>query len=92
MIDRELQALAKLPPDRPLDRLEIGVWRAITTRATERRTGRVITSCQAVALVVALLGSVAAGAAAAPAHPTANAIARPSGGLAPFDLLFGRLP
>ena len=92
MMDRELQALAKLPADRALDRLEAGVWSAITARATERHSFRVITSCQAVALVVALLGSAAAGAASAPVHPGANAIAQPSGGLAPSELLFGRLP
>ena len=92
MIDRELQVLAELPADRPLDRLEAGIWTGIAKRETERRTGRVITFCQAIALVLTVLGSAAAGAANASAHPAANAIAQPSGGLAPSDLLLGRRP
>ncbi len=92
MIDRELQTLASLPPDGPLDRLEIDVWRGVTMREAKRRNVRLVTTCQAAALVVTLLGSAGAGAIAAWAHPAANAIAQPSGGLTPSDLLLGRRP
>lgn len=92
MIDHDLQMLAKLPADVPLERLEADVWTGVGKLEAARRTGRVITSCQAVALVVALLGSAAAGAVTASAHPADNNLAATSGGLAPSNLLLGKIP
>ena len=92
MIDQDIQALANLPVDIPLDRLEADVWTGVGKLEAARRTGRVITSCQAVALVVALLGSAAAGAATASAHPADKDLALTGGGLAPSNLLLGKMP
>lgn len=92
MIDRDLQTLTDLRADIPLDRLEADVWTGIGKLDAARRAGRVITSCQAVALVVALLGSAAAGAATASAHPAGGGLALASGGLAPSNLLLGKTP
>ena len=92
MIDHDLQTLANLPADMPLERLEADIWTGVGKLEAVRRTGRVITSCQAVALVVALLGSAAAGAVTASAHPVPSGIALTSGGLAPSNLLLGKTP
>ena len=91
MIDRDLQTLATMPADTPLDRLEADVWTGIGKLEAGQRTARVITSCQAVALVVALLGSAAAGVATASAHPAGRSLALTSGGLAPSNLLLGKI-
>ena len=92
MIDRDLRALAELPVDMPLDRLEADIWTGIGTHEAARRTGRVITSCQAMALILALLGSAAAGAVTSSAHPAGSGIVLTSGGLAPSNLLLGKTP
>ncbi len=89
MIDRDLQALAGMPVDRPLDRLEAAIWAGIGKREAARHTGRVITSWQAVALTAALLGSAAAGAVSSSAHPADSKLALSSGRLAPSTLLLG---
>lgn len=89
MIDHDLQALAGMPADRPLDRLEADIWVGIGKREAARRTGRIIASCQAVALTAALLGSATAGMVSSSAHPANSKLALTSDRLAPSTLLLG---
>jgi len=92
MIDHDLQTLAGMPTDVPLDRLEADIWTGIGKLEAARRTGRIITSCQAVALMVALAGSAAAGAISASAHSAGNGPTLASARLAPSNLLLGKMP
>ena len=90
MIDRDLQALAGTPAERPLGRLEADIWAGVGKRESARRTGRIISSCQALVLMAALLGSAAAGVVSSSARPAGGGtLALTSDRLAPSTLLLG---
>jgi hypothetical protein len=93
MIDNDLYTLVNQVPDRKLDRLEADIWRRIEGHTQNRRLGRVIASCQLMAMVVALAGSAAFGAAEATSyHARQKTIYFTDVNLAPSMLLLGRAP
>lgn len=93
MIDNDLYTLVNLVPDRKLDRLEADIWRRLERHTQNRRLGRVIMSCQLMAMVFALAGSVAFGAAEATSyHARQKTISYTDINLTPSTLLLGRAP
>lgn len=46
---------------RPLDRLEADIWAGVDARITSERISKVVLSCQAAVLTLALLSSIAVG-------------------------------
>lgn len=93
MIDNDLYTLVNQVPDRTLDGLEGDIWRRIERHTQNRRLGRVIASCQLMAMVVALAGSAAFGAAEATSyHARQETISYTDINLAPSTLLLGRAP
>jgi hypothetical protein len=65
MIDAEICKLNEQEPGRSLDKLEAGIWAGVDARLRANRISRVVFSCQAAVLAIALFGSVAAGTRAA---------------------------
>ena len=65
MIEAEIRKLNEQEPRRSLDTLEAGIWAGVDARRRANRISRVVFSCQAAVLALALFGSVAAGAQAA---------------------------
>ncbi len=61
MLDTDLQKLAHLDPDRPLDNLNIDIWAGVAAREQSRSLAKLIAASQAFVLVCALIGGVAAG-------------------------------
>ena len=61
MIDDELRRLSEMALDRSLDHLKSDIWRRLAVRSRSREAVRRRASLQSVAMVVALVGSVAAG-------------------------------
>jgi hypothetical protein len=93
MIDEDIRTLKELAPDKALDRLEIDIWAGVSEYTQTRRTSRIIASCQAGGMVVALVGAAAVGAAtAASAAPQHAVIGSASAELAPSTLLLGIHP
>ena len=61
MIDAEIRKLNEQAPRRSLDTLEADIWGGVDARVKADRVSRVVFSCQAAVLAVALFSSVAAG-------------------------------
>ena len=93
MIDDDLSNFASQPADRPLDRLERDVWAGVAAHNAARRTGRIIASCQAGVMVVALVGAAAAVATAVRVDRTPGSIITSAAAdFAPSTLLLGQRP
>ncbi len=93
MIDDDLTKLANGPTDKPLDHLEADVWAGVAARRMARRTGRIIASCQAAVMLVALVGAAAAGASTAAVVRSPGALITSAGAdYAPSTLLLGQRP
>ncbi len=87
MIDEDINRLAEMSPDRPLDRLEADIWAGVAANNLAKRTSRVVASFQAGIMVIALVGAAAAGAASV--TPERAAISSAGAALAPSTLLLG---
>ena len=61
MIDDDIRRLGERDHDRSLNRLESDIWRGVAARARRREAARKITSFQGAIMILALLGSAAAG-------------------------------
>jgi hypothetical protein len=61
MIDDDMRRLDERARDHSLSRLESDIWTGVDARARQRAAARRVTSLQGVIMVVALLGSAAAG-------------------------------
>ncbi len=93
MIDNEITLLVEQPPDKTLDRLEADIWAGVAAQNLARRTGRIIASCQAGVMVVALLGAATVGATTAASAVSSNASITSAGSaFAPSTLLLGQRP
>ena len=62
MIDSDLRRLLAQPPDRSLDALSSDIWAGLAERERQSRLVRRLLWLQSAALVVALVGSLLAGA------------------------------
>jgi len=91
MIERDILRLSE-QPGRPLDRMEADIWAGVAARTESRRASRVVLSCQAAVLAIALVGSVAAGTRAAIMDNQAAGLGVFStrADLSPSTLLIGR--
>ncbi|MDE2184903.1 MAG: hypothetical protein KGJ78_17965 [Alphaproteobacteria bacterium] len=94
MIDTDISSLAEQPADRSLDHLEADIWAGIAAQTVARRTGRIVASCQAGVMIVALVGAAAAGASTATFDHTSSSTIITSAGadFAPSTLLLGKRP
>ncbi len=93
MIDEEISRLAEQPADRSLNDLEADIWAGVAAHNVARQTGRIIASCQAGVMLVALLGAAAAGATTAAMGRTPSTIITSAGAdFAPSTLLLGQRP
>lgn len=93
MIDDDLSRITRQPADRPLDHLEADVWAGVAARTAARRTGRIVASCQAAVMLVALVGAAAAGASTVTADRSPGAFITAAGAdYAPSTLLLGQRP
>ena len=94
MIDDDLRQLDERALDHALDQLETDIWRGIAARARQRGAARRVNSFQGVVMVLALVGSVAAGInMAGPAHASSVQLALSTGfELMPSTLLLGEHP
>lgn len=93
MIDDEFDALMRQEPDRSLEGLEGAIWVGVARQEVAKNTSRLVTRCQAMALILTLFGSAAAGAAtAASAHVQPARITLTGSSLNPSTLLLGRTP
>jgi hypothetical protein len=91
MIDNDIVKLSALPADKPLDHLEVDIWAGVAAQNVARRTGRIIASCQAGVMIVALFGAAAAGATTAAMAQTSGTVISSAGTeLAPSTLLLGK--
>jgi hypothetical protein len=61
MIENDLVKLNEQEPRRSLDMLESDIWAGVAARANAKRTSRLVFTCQAVVMALALTGSIAAG-------------------------------
>lgn len=90
----DLNILAGLPPDRPLDGLEAAVWNRVAAREAQARRLTPVASAQAVLFLAAVAGSAALGglsASRAASHATELGVFSPHAALAPSSrLLDGR--
>ena len=68
MIDEYIHKLNEQGPKRSLERLEADIWLGVEARVKANRISKVVISCQAAVLAIALLSSVAAGTRAAMAE------------------------
>ena len=93
MIDNDISSLAEQPTDRSLDHLEADIWAGVAAQTVARQTGRIIASCQAGVMIVALVGAAAAGATTATLDRTPGTIITSAGAdFAPSTLLLGKRP
>ncbi len=93
MIDNDIVRLSALPADMSLDHLEADIWAGVAAQTVARRTTRIIASCQAGVMIVALVGAAAAGATTAAMAQTPGTIISSAGAeLAPSTLLLGKHP
>ena len=65
MIEAEIRKLNEREPRRSLDKLEADIWAGVDAGVRAHRISRIVVSCQAAVLALALFGSVAAGTQAA---------------------------
>lgn len=61
MIERDITKLNEQEPRRSLEMLEADIWAGVAARSNEKRTSTLVFTCQAMVLVLALTGSIAAG-------------------------------
>lgn len=69
MIDRDIQRLDELPSKRSLDGLEADIWVGVEARINARKASRLVFSCQAAIVAIALLSGIAAETRTAMAEP-----------------------
>jgi hypothetical protein len=88
MTDAEIRSLTLQPPDRSLDRLEADIWAGVAAQSRALANARLIASCQAGVLALAIIGVLSIGRSTiAPAdEPWLTA---PGAALAPSTLLIG---
>ena len=94
-IESDIGKLNARKPNCSLARLEADVWAGVAVRTRTRQAGRLILSCQAALMAIALMGSIAAGAftaalAANPPQAFSSFSSRTT--LAPSTLLLGSHP
>ena len=61
MIEADIHRLNDQEPQKPLDGMEADIWAGVEARIEAKKTSRVVLSCQAAVLAIALVGSVVIG-------------------------------
>ena len=61
MIDNDIAKLNAQEARRSLAMLETDIWAGVAARASARRTSKLVFTCQAVVMALALTGSIAVG-------------------------------
>ena len=88
MTDAEIRSLTLQPPDRSLDRLETDIWAGVAVQSRMLAKVRLIASCQAGVLALAIIGSLAIGRSIVAPGPEPWLTA-PGAAFAPSTLLIG---
>jgi hypothetical protein len=90
MIDDDIHRLDERALDHSLSRLEADIWKGVAARAGQREAARRMTTLQGAIMVVALLGSAAAGFnVGRPAGASTSALLASGVELMPSSLLLG---
>ncbi len=88
MTDADIRDLTSQPPDRTLDRLEADIWAGVAAQSRALANARLIASCQAGVLALAIVGGLAFSRWAAPPAQE-HWLTAPGAALAPSTLLIG---
>jgi len=89
MTDAEIRRLTLQPPDRSLDRLETDIWAGVAAQNRALANARLIASCQAGVLALAIMAGLAFGRWTTPPAQE-HWLNAPGAAFAPSTLLIGQ--